>query len=51
LAEPSQRGRQELHVQRHQEEQTCPEEEAIEAVTEEAAEEIEEDDVGKDDRH
>ncbi|MEE9441586.1 MAG: hypothetical protein V3V99_02830 [candidate division Zixibacteria bacterium] len=48
-AEPSQRGRQEFHVRRNQEEQVCPEKEAKEAVTEEVAEKIEEDDVGDDD--
>ena len=46
FAKPSQRGRQELHVQRHQEEQVCPEEEPIEAVTVGITEKIEEDDVG-----
>ena len=46
LAKPSQRGRQELHVQRHQKEQVCPEEEPIKAVTVGIAEKIEEDDVG-----
>ena len=46
FAKPLQRGRQEFHVQRHQEEQVCPEEEPIEAVTVGITEKIEEDDVG-----
>jgi hypothetical protein len=46
----SQRSRQELYVRPNQEEQVCPEEEAIEAVTVAVPEKIEEDDVGDDDR-
>ena len=39
-SKPSQSGRQELYVRCNQEEQICPEEEAKEAVAEEAAEKI-----------
>jgi hypothetical protein len=46
----SQRSRQELYERPNQEEQVCPEEEAIEAVTVAVPEKIEEDDVGDDDR-
>ena len=50
FAKPSQRGRQQLHVQRHQEGQVRPEKERVEAVTFEVADKNEEENVRQDDR-